>query len=62
MIKPVVCDLDVLMTNVVNKSTAMQNRDRQIIKPVHLVVTRKLYKVDNWIIPFVKNVQQIDNL
>ena len=35
MIKPVVCDLDVLMTNVVNKSTAMQNRDRQIIKPMH---------------------------
>ena len=50
MIKPVVCDLDVHMTNVVNKSTAMQTQ-RQIRLDDVFGCDRKLHKVVNWIIP-----------
>lgn len=46
MIKPVVCDLDVHMTNVVNKSTAMQTQ-RQIRLDDVFGCDRKLHKVVN---------------
>ena len=46
MIKPVVCDLDVRMTNVVNKSTAMQTQ-RQIRLDDVFGCDRILHKVVN---------------